>query len=625
MTRLFLHEIPGVIMKLSMKLACCFAVLLFMLCGLGLYAVKEMGSINSNTSDLAKNWLPSIKIVGKLTNQTSAFRRLELVHLLTTDKAAMEEYERQLADIKKDIGKSIEIYRPLMSEPEERENFPKFMDAWNAFLGLHEKTMALSRVNDNVAAAAIAAGDAAKRIQDAQKYLDILIEVNDKGAAKSAAAAVSAYDSGRAVVLSLMAAGLILGVVLAVWLVRNVIGQLGQDPSYLGEVASAVAAGHLDVALKPVEGQGGVYGVFVAMIANLKAKITEADQKTAEAASQADAARVATAQAEEATKEAQRARAEGMLQAAGRLEGVAGVLASASDDLTGQIDQARNGAQNQAARVGETATAMEEMNATVLEVARNAGQAADTAAQARGKAEEGAVAVSRVAEFLTRVNDNARQSRTDMETLGHQAESIGAVLGVISDIADQTNLLALNAAIEAARAGEAGRGFAVVADEVRKLAEKTMTATKEVGDAIRGIQNGTKKNYDNVAQAVSAVEEAAGLAATAGGTLGEIVRLVDAAADQVRSIATASEQQSATSEEINRSVEDVSRIASESAQAMDMAGRAVDELADQARELASLISEMQAEGGGSSSPAKAVTSRRPSPALASGRRPKALA
>jgi methyl-accepting chemotaxis protein len=164
-----------------------------------------------------------------------------------------------------------------------------------------------------------------------------------------------------------------------------------------------------------------------------------------------------------------------------------------------------------------------------------------------------------------------------------------------------------------------------VADEVRKLAEKTMTATKEVGDAIRGIQNGTKKNYDNVAQAVSAVEEAAGLAASAGGTLGEIVKLVDAAADQVRSIATASEQQSATSEEINRSVEDVSRIASESAQAMDMAGRAVDELADQARELAALINEMQAEGGGSPSTAKAVTSRRPSHSLPAGRRPKALA
>jgi methyl-accepting chemotaxis protein len=614
-------------MKLSVKLTCCFAALLIMLCGLGVFSVVEMGSINRSTSELATNWLPTIKVIGTLNEQTSQFRRMELIHLLTTDQAAMATYERQMAELKKQIEKSIETYRPLITEPEERENFPKFLEAWKAFLALHEKTMVLSRQNDTAGAAAMASGEAAKRIQEAQKYLDILIEVNAKGSEVSAAAAVSAYETGRTTVLVLMAAGLVLGLVLALWLIKNVLGQLGQDPGYLGRVAADVAAGNLDTRLEPVVGQGGVYGVFVTMIATLKAKIAEADQKTAEAAGQAQAAREATAKAEEATKEALQARAEGMLQAAGRLEGVAGVLGTASDDLYSQIGQARNGAQTQAERVGETATAMEEMNATVLEVARNAGQAADTAASARTKAEEGARAVARVAEFLVRVNDNARQSRQDMETLGRQAESIGAVLGVISDIADQTNLLALNAAIEAARAGDAGRGFAVVADEVRKLAEKTMTATKEVGDAIRGIQDGTRKNFDNVAQAVTAIEEAAGLAGTAGGTLGEIVHLVDAAADQVRSIATASEQQSSTSEEINRSVEDVSRIASESAQAMDLAGRAVEELAEQARELSALIAEMQAEGGGTPAAGaakRAAVGRKAPAALGSSRRPKAL-
>ena len=206
------------------------------------------------------------------------------------------------------------------------------------------------------------------------------------------------------------------------------------------------------------------------------------------------------------------------------------------------------------------------------------------------------VAVSRVAEFLTRVNDNARQSRTDMETLGHQAESIGAVLGVISDIADQTNLLALNAAIEAARAGDAGRGFAVVADEVRKLAEKTMTATKEVGDAIRGIQAGARKNIGNVENAVQKIDAATQLAGKSGEALNEIVSLVDLTTDQVRSIATASEQPSSASEEINRSIEDVSRISAETSDAMQQSARAVGELAQQAQVLKGLIDHMK-DGG----------------------------
>ena len=110
-------------------------------------------------------------------------------------------------------------------------------------------------------------------------------------------------------------------------------------------------------------------------------------------------------------------------------------------------------------------------------------------------------------------------------------------MNVILDIADQTNLLALNAAIEAARAGEAGRGFAVVADEVRKLAEKTMAATKEVGDAIRGIQGGTQKNVVNVEASVAKIDAATGLANLSGQALEDIVRLVDLTTDQVRAIA----------------------------------------------------------------------------------------
>ena len=117
---------------------------------------------------------------------------------------------------------------------------------------------------------------------------------------------------------------------------------------------------------------------------------------------------------------------------------------------------------------------MEQMNATVLEVARNATQSAATSGQAQSKANEGASVVTQVIHGIGEVESTAISLKDQMTVLGKQSESIGQILNVISDIADQTNLLALNAAIEAARAGDAGRGFAVVADEVRKLAEKTM-------------------------------------------------------------------------------------------------------------------------------------------------------
>uniref|UniRef100_I2PYH3 Methyl-accepting chemotaxis protein n=1 Tax=Desulfovibrio sp. U5L TaxID=596152 RepID=I2PYH3_9BACT len=584
-------------MKLSSKLIGSFAVLLCIICGLGFFASHEMGNMNGSTRDLATNWLPSIKAVSKINSLTSQFRRLELVHLLTDSKDEMRAYEQQMDGLKTDIDKAIVVYEPLITEPEERQNFPKFLDYWKRYLTRHEEAIVLSRQGENEAAAKIAAGEGAKDIQEAQKCLDILIAVNDRGATQSAAQGVADYGTGKLTILVAVLVSLAVGGLLAAWLIKNVLAQLGEDPGYLLAVSKAVAGGDLDVAFRPVAGQGGVYGVFVTMVANLKAKIAESDQKSREAAEEAELARQATAKAEEATREAARAKAEGMLQAARRLEGVVAVVTSASDELAAQVEQASRGSEAQAQRVGETATAMEEMNATVLEVAKNAGEAAETSGKARAKAEEGEAAVGKVVTFMGQVKDNAHQSREDMGALGKQAEGIGQILGVISDIADQTNLLALNAAIEAARAGEAGRGFAVVADEVRKLAEKTMTATKEVGDAIRDIQSGTRKNYDNVSQAVAVAEEATALVGQSGQILAEIVTLVDTAADQVRSIATAAEQQSATSEEINRSVEDVNRISTETAEAMRHSATAVDELAGQARELSSLIEEMKGEGG----------------------------
>lgn len=194
---------------------------------------------------------------------------------------------------------------------------------------------------------------------------------------------------------------------------------------------------------------------------------------------------------------------------------------------------------------------------------------------------------------IRKVREQSLSLKQDMAALAENARSIGSLMSVISDIADQTNLLALNAAIEAARAGEAGRGFAVVADEVRKLAEKTMSATNHVGDAIKDIQASTAKSMEQVDGAVLSIEEATELANQSGAALGEIVGMVDKAADQVRAIAAASEQQSAASEEINASITQVNNIAAETAQAMEQSTQAVAELAEQAQTLSTLIADMK--------------------------------
>ena len=388
----------------------------------------------------------------------------------------------------------------------------------------------------------------------------------------------------------------LLGLGLGGYLSRNMLRQLGDEPASLAALALRIAGGDLEAQFNPARKEAGVFGAMKRMVVTLKGKIAEADQKSREASEESEKAQQATAEAQEARKQPERARAEGMLQAARQLEGVVEIVTSASEELSAQVEQSSRGADEQSARVRETATAMEQMNATVLEVAKNAQQAADVSGKAHKQALEGAQIVSNAVKGIEDVHTQSVAIKQDMDELGKQAVGIGQVMNVIADIADQTNLLALNAAIEAARAGDAGRGFAVVADEVRKLAEKTMSATQEVGQAIKGIQEGTRKNIANVDKAGDSIAHANELSIQSGESLKQILEYVQQVNEQVQSIATASEEQSAASEEINRSVEQVATISSETAQAMEQAAKAVADLAQQSQVLQSLIADMKDQG-----------------------------
>ncbi|MFV0423907.1 methyl-accepting chemotaxis protein [Oleidesulfovibrio sp.] len=390
-------------------------------------------------------------------------------------------------------------------------------------------------------------------------------------------------------IISVIVCLLVGGVIFVI--VRSIVGTISESVSY----AAAVAEGDLErtLAVKRTDEIGVLADALRSMVANLKTMISTAEAKTAEAEVQTQKANMAMQEAESARAAAEAAKREGMLQAAGQLEHVVLALSSASEELSAQVDEASRGSEVQRERAAETATAIEEMNATVLEVARNASEAAESAETARNNAKDGRKVVDNVIEAITEVNGRAEALKKSLHVLGEHAEGIGKIMTVITDIADQTNLLALNAAIEAARAGDAGRGFAVVADEVRKLAEKTMQATKEVGDAVKAIQQGARENIADMESAGDAIVSSTQLAGSAGTSLEVIHDVVESTADQVRSIATASEQQSAASEQIARSAEEVNRIAMETAEVMVQSSEAVSELARMAQQLQSVVESLK--------------------------------
>ncbi len=270
------------------------------------------------------------------------------------------------------------------------------------------------------------------------------------------------------------------------------------------------------------------------------------------------------------------------------ISGLAQRVASASEELSASSDEQARGAARQKEQAASVATAMEQMRNTVLEVARNASATSDAAQGARDDATAGATLVQRAVEGINAVAESADRLATELNQLDGQAGEIGRIIGVINDIADQTNLLALNAAIEAARAGDAGRGFAVVADEVRKLAEKTMSATKEVEQAVRTIQQRSHDAMQSMQVTGGQVTESTRLSNEAGQSISRITARIQDMVERVAQIATAAEQQSASAEEVTGAVEAIATVAGESETGAVQASAATRDLAGLSQELLTL-------------------------------------
>lgn len=418
-----------------------------------------------------------------------------------------------------------------------------------------------------------------------------MVKLTTENSKKFTTKAATSLSTSTKVVSAILGIVLVLGIGVAVFITRGIVKPLSSTQQF----AEDVAAGNLDreLNIRTNDETGKLAEALRSMLGSLKLNIDDARRKSQEAEKATEEATTAMAKAEEAARKAENAKREGMLAAAGRLEGMVEIISSASAQLSAQIEQSDHGATESAQRLQEAATAMNQMNATVQEVARNAGTASEASSETKQKAEAGQQIVQLVVQSMGEVQETSLQLKNDMSQLNDRAQDINRIMGVISDIADQTNLLALNAAIEAARAGEAGRGFAVVADEVRKLAEKTMASTLDVSNAIRAIQESTEKSMQAMDNAAQHISHATDLANQSGSALEEIVSTVGATSDQVQAIAAASEEQSAASEEINRSITEVNDMSSLTAEAMSSASQAVSDLANQAQKLAELILEMK--------------------------------
>ena len=578
-------------MKLSVKLSLMAGFLMFLTVALGLFSLMQMAKMNASTEGINNDWLPSTRYALSISVNTSDYRAVQVQLASSTTTDDHTRFKNRMDTVLKEFESNKAKYATLVSSPEEKKAYELFLREWQSYLDASKNVGQLAADGKNEDARNLLRGNTRVLFDKSSDLLEELVRINTEGSQQAGKGCEELYTSAKLLVISMLIAALLAGITIAVIILRGTHKQLGKDPGELNTIALRVVDG--DYNIDDGSPKVGVYEAIVSMVQALKVHIDHAKEESHKAQLAAEQAQKAQLIAEEATARAETARKEGLLDAATQLEGVVSVIASASEELSAQIEQSSQGAEQQAHRIADTATAVEEMNATVIEVAKNAGAGANLFTSAENKAREGEQITAKCRQAMDEVQAETMELKSSMDALSVHAQAINEIMTVISDIADQTNLLALNAAIEAARAGDAGRGFAVVADEVRKLAEKTMASTQDVGKAIQAIQNSSLEGVKRMDVAVGKVNLAAGLAADSGDALTEILALSEQTADQVRSIATASEEQSASSEEIARSVEHVNTIAAETSQAMGEANKAVSELAAQAQNLSRIIDQLK--------------------------------
>jgi len=244
-------------------------------------------------------------------------------------------------------------------------------------------------------------------------------------------------------------------------------------------------------------------------------------------------------------------------QMAKNLEGLAGTVTDTSgtvEQMTTFIAQVASNAESLSEAARRTSQTVSELASAVSDVAKIAEEADKISRLASEDARTGGEAVSRTIEGMKTISETMENTTRVIVGLGKRSQEIGKILEVIEEIADQTNLLALNAAIEAARAGEAGRGFAVVADEVRKLAERSVEATKEIGEVIRQVQQETTDAVETAKAGAAETKEGITLADRAGVALRSIIESVTRSSDLMAQIASATAKQSTASAEVQQTV-----------------------------------------------------------------------